>query len=322
MTRRPASRRARRRRPAVRRLFDTISPRYDLVNRVMTFGMDVGWRRRDGRASSGSRRRSLVFDLACGTGDLCRELARAGHRPVGFDFSFGMLANARTVGAARAGRRAAPPGARWRAPTASRAASRCATSCRSTRCSRSSIASCDRAAGSRCWTRARPTTAAPRRPRRVLRQVVPVIGGLLSDGEAYAYLPRSMAYLPVSRPTCCGCCAWPGSPTPGGCSSPAGSRSCRGHAVVSAPATLAPAFDLLAAYGSRAASSWSGPAWASRPAPPVAGSRWATCGPALRAARQRRRRRGRAAVRGRGRAAGSADRIVRRTSPGETRLDR
>ena len=30
----------------VRGLFDTISPRYDLVNRVMTFGMDVGWRRR------------------------------------------------------------------------------------------------------------------------------------------------------------------------------------------------------------------------------------------------------------------------------------
>ena len=31
---------------AVRGLFDTISGRYDLVNRVMTFGMDVGWRRR------------------------------------------------------------------------------------------------------------------------------------------------------------------------------------------------------------------------------------------------------------------------------------
>jgi len=30
----------------VRGMFDSISPRYDLVNRVMTFGMDVGWRRR------------------------------------------------------------------------------------------------------------------------------------------------------------------------------------------------------------------------------------------------------------------------------------
>ncbi|HEY3022406.1 MAG TPA: class I SAM-dependent methyltransferase, partial [Actinomycetota bacterium] len=30
----------------VRDMFDAISSRYDLVNRVMTFGMDVGWRRR------------------------------------------------------------------------------------------------------------------------------------------------------------------------------------------------------------------------------------------------------------------------------------
>ena len=59
----------------VRDLFDTIAPRYDLVNRVMTFGMDVGWRRRTVRElhlPGGS----LVFDLACGTGDLCRELER------------------------------------------------------------------------------------------------------------------------------------------------------------------------------------------------------------------------------------------------------
>ena len=80
---------------AVRRLFDTISPRYDLVNRVMTFGMDRGWRRRTVRElalPSGS----VIFDLACGTGDLCRELVGAGDRAVGFDFSHGMLLAART----------------------------------------------------------------------------------------------------------------------------------------------------------------------------------------------------------------------------------
>ena len=38
-----------------------------------------------------------MFDLACGTGDFCRELSRAGHRPIGFDFAFGMLENARTA---------------------------------------------------------------------------------------------------------------------------------------------------------------------------------------------------------------------------------
>ena len=79
----------------VRRLFDTISPRYDFVNRVMTLGMDVGWRRRTVRElalPAGSR----ILDLACGTGDLCRELRVAGHAPVGFDFSHGMLLAAKT----------------------------------------------------------------------------------------------------------------------------------------------------------------------------------------------------------------------------------
>ena len=79
----------------VRVLFDTIAPRYDLVNRVMTLGMDVGWRRRTVRElhlPSGS----MVFDLACGTGDLCRELDRAGYRAVGLDFALGMLREART----------------------------------------------------------------------------------------------------------------------------------------------------------------------------------------------------------------------------------
>ncbi|MCB1259996.1 MAG: class I SAM-dependent methyltransferase, partial [Acidimicrobiales bacterium] len=80
---------------AVRAMFDAIAPRYDLVNRIMTFRMDVGWRRRtvrDLRLGPGS----TVLDLACGTGDLCRELSAAGVRPVGMDLSYGMLAAART----------------------------------------------------------------------------------------------------------------------------------------------------------------------------------------------------------------------------------
>jgi demethylmenaquinone methyltransferase/2-methoxy-6-polyprenyl-1,4-benzoquinol methylase len=61
----------------------------------MTFGMDVGWRRRavrELRLPGGA----LVADLACGTGDLCRELQRNGYRAAGFDFSLGMLERART----------------------------------------------------------------------------------------------------------------------------------------------------------------------------------------------------------------------------------
>ena len=76
-------------------MFDRISSRYDLVNRVMTFGMDVGWRRRAVRELRlpGD---ALVADLACGTGDLCNELVASGYRTIGFDFSHGMLRNART----------------------------------------------------------------------------------------------------------------------------------------------------------------------------------------------------------------------------------
>ena len=80
---------------AVRAMFDTIAPRYDLVNRVMTFGLDVHWRRRTVR-SLDLGPAATVVDLACGTGDLCRVLAAAGYRPVGADLSLGMLRHART----------------------------------------------------------------------------------------------------------------------------------------------------------------------------------------------------------------------------------
>src|SRR5215467_8676964 len=76
-------------------MFDTIAPRYDLVNRIMTFGLDRRWRRKavcSLRLASGS----AVLDLACGTGDLCRVLAAVGYEPVGIDLSLGMLRHART----------------------------------------------------------------------------------------------------------------------------------------------------------------------------------------------------------------------------------
>ena len=161
----------------------------------MTFGMDVGWRRRAIRElhlPPGSR----VFDLACGTGDLCRELRRAGHRPIGFDFAFGMLANARTdapLVQADALRLPVPDGP----PTASRAGSRCATSCRSRDCSPSSVGSSGPGGAIALLDASRPEQPVLRAGHAVyFEQVVPLIGGLLSDRDAYAYLPRSMAYLP------------------------------------------------------------------------------------------------------------------------------
>ena len=79
----------------MRSMLDAIAPQYDLLNRLLTFRLDVRWRRRtvdDLALPAGS----TVLDLACGTGDLCRDLDRAGHRPIGMDLSWGMLAAART----------------------------------------------------------------------------------------------------------------------------------------------------------------------------------------------------------------------------------
>lgn len=180
---------------AVRSLFDTISPRYDLVNRVMTFRMDVGWRRRAIRElhlTSGS----CVFDLACGTGDFCRELARAGYRPIGFDFSLGMLANARTEAPlVQADALRLPVG------DASAEGVTCGFALRNVVSLRglfTELGRVVRPGGAIALLEAsRPDNALMRAGHAVyFERVVPMIGGLLSDRDAYAYLPRSMAYLP------------------------------------------------------------------------------------------------------------------------------
>jgi demethylmenaquinone methyltransferase/2-methoxy-6-polyprenyl-1,4-benzoquinol methylase len=180
---------------AVRGMFDTISPRYDLVNRVMTFGMDVGWRRRAVRELR-LPGRSLVLDLACGTGDLSRELERAGYRVVGMDFSHGMLRAARTqaplveadilhlpvrdgivdgVTCGFAMRNVISLGGLF-----------------------AELARVLRPGGRAALLDvSEPDNPVLRAGNAVyFRRIVPLIGGLLSNGNAYRYLPRSMAYLP------------------------------------------------------------------------------------------------------------------------------
>jgi demethylmenaquinone methyltransferase / 2-methoxy-6-polyprenyl-1,4-benzoquinol methylase len=179
----------------VREMFDRIAGRYDALNRILSMGMDVGWRRKGVRALD-LPPGSLVLDLACGTGDLCRELARVGHRPVGFDFSAAMLARAR-----------------FRAPLVRADVLRLPVGR-------------GLADGIVCGFALRNVVDLPgffREAARVLRpggravlvevsepdhpvlrfghalyfrRVVPFVGGLLSDREAYAYLPASMIYLP------------------------------------------------------------------------------------------------------------------------------
>ena len=79
---------------AVRTMFDRIAPVYDVMNRVMTGGLDVRWRRLAARAVV--RPGDSVLDGACGTGDLALASRRAGAAHVtGLDFSEQMLVRAR-----------------------------------------------------------------------------------------------------------------------------------------------------------------------------------------------------------------------------------
>ncbi len=77
---------------AVRSMFDRIAPRYDLLNRVLSAGTDVRWRRRCADALA-LREAGRVLDLCTGTADLLIEcLARSERsRGLGIDLSSGML---------------------------------------------------------------------------------------------------------------------------------------------------------------------------------------------------------------------------------------
>jgi demethylmenaquinone methyltransferase/2-methoxy-6-polyprenyl-1,4-benzoquinol methylase len=180
---------------AVRDMFDAIAPRYDALNRLMTFRLDVRWRRRAVRAL-GLRPGAVVLDLASGTGDLCTELARAGLRPVSLDMSMGMLRHD-TSGAPRTQADV------LRLPVADASADgvTCGFALRNLAALPPFFAELARVLrpGGRI---ALLDVGVPRS--RVLRvanvvwfgRAVPLLGRLLSDGAAYRYLPRSVAYLP------------------------------------------------------------------------------------------------------------------------------
>jgi demethylmenaquinone methyltransferase/2-methoxy-6-polyprenyl-1,4-benzoquinol methylase len=182
---------------AVRAMFDTIAPRYDLVNRIMTFGLDVRWR----QATVGSLdlpAGARVLDVACGTGDLCQELTRRGYQPFGLDLSAGMLERARL-------RTAAPlvHGDALRLPLASAVVDGAVSGFALRNFVALEPLFVELARVLRPGGRiALLDVSTPVHP--LLRaghavyfgHVVPRIGALLSDRDAYRYLPKSVAYLP------------------------------------------------------------------------------------------------------------------------------
>lgn len=179
----------------VQNMFDAIAPRYDMVNRIMTFRLDTRWRKlavRKLALSKGAR----VLDLASGTGDLCVDLRKAGLIPLSFDMSFGMLA----ADHSKAPRVQADI---LQLPIATQSVDgvTCGFALRNLvdlNVFFHEIARVTKSGGRIALLDvSTPTNPLIRWGNSVyFGKVVPRIGGLLSNRAAYNYLPKSVAYLP------------------------------------------------------------------------------------------------------------------------------
>ena len=183
---------------AVQAMFDTIAGRYDLVNRLMTFGLDTIWRKRTVDAL-GLPAGATVLDVACGTGDVCVTLRSNGFRPIGVDLSSGML---------NVGRDDVPliQGDASQLPLADASVDgvTCGFALRNFAHLATVLGEMARVVrpGGRISLLevATPRGALLRAGHRIwFQKAVPLIGGLLSDPTAYRYLPRSVAYLPPEQ---------------------------------------------------------------------------------------------------------------------------
>ncbi len=182
----------------VRAMFDRIAPRYDLVNRLMTLGLDQSWRRSALEAASvgpGDR----VLDLACGTGDLSELCERRGATVIGLDLAREMLraANHRNpvIGFCQCDASALP------VADASVTVVTCGFALRNF----TNLEQVFREAARVLVPGGRLILLEIDQPEsRLLRmghgfhmnQIVPRLGSLISDAEAYRYLPASFEYLP------------------------------------------------------------------------------------------------------------------------------
>ncbi len=179
----------------VRAMFDTIAPRYEFVNHIMTFGLDRRWRRRCVREMF-LPPHSRILDVAAGTGDFCRDLIAAGHRPVATDLSFGMLS------AGRGGYEAVHADA---SALPFRDGSFDGLTCGYALRNFTDLAGTFHEMARVVRPGGRLSIIEVAEPSGGIwrwgfnlwfRRCVPLIGGLLSDRAAYSYLPKSTAYLP------------------------------------------------------------------------------------------------------------------------------
>lgn len=195
-------------RPGSGAMFDGIAKRYDVLNRVMSMGLDPHWRRETVKALSlsGAKR---ALDVATGTGDLAIAMAKAapGAEIVGVDPSEEMLAIGRVkvadLGLASRVRLASGECERLPFDDDSFDAVGISFGIRNVP---------DREAGLRELARvakpgARVVVLELAEPRGLLsplsrlyvHRVVPLVGAAVSGSEEYAYLARSIAAFPEAR---------------------------------------------------------------------------------------------------------------------------
>lgn len=75
----------------VEQMFDNISGKYDLLNRILSMGIDVSWRKKVVKSVK-KQNPKTILDIATGTGDLAIAMAKATDAKItGFDLSAGML---------------------------------------------------------------------------------------------------------------------------------------------------------------------------------------------------------------------------------------
>jgi demethylmenaquinone methyltransferase/2-methoxy-6-polyprenyl-1,4-benzoquinol methylase len=183
----------------VQSMFGRIAERYDLLNRVLSAGVDRSWRRRTVERA-GVVHGSCVVDACCGTGDLALEFAARGARVIGVDFTPDMLRLARPKALARGRSTLYVQGDALRLPIASAAADVCSVAFGVRNLE-------DPEAGLREFARVlkpggtlhvlefSPPSSGPRGAffRAYLTHVLPRVGGWVSgDSEAYRYLPRTV----------------------------------------------------------------------------------------------------------------------------------
>jgi demethylmenaquinone methyltransferase / 2-methoxy-6-polyprenyl-1,4-benzoquinol methylase len=186
-------------------MFDRIVPHYDLMNRLMTVGLDRRWRAAAAAAAAPLPGRPIL-DACCGTGDLSLALARRypGAPVTGLDFSQAMLDRARPKAAHAAAAVEFVHGDVLALPfaDASFGAVTVGWGVRNVADLARAFAEMLRVAapGARvvCLEATTPTGAAGRRFHGVwFERVVPAMGALVTgDAEAYAYLPASVRSFP------------------------------------------------------------------------------------------------------------------------------